>query len=303
MRRCLLFRLVLPGCLGAALFFPSAAGAAEPPAAPKGRTSLVIERCWIKLVDQVMLASDRPGVIGRLTATEGTAVARDEQVVRLLDDVTRARLARAEKEVGNDIEIRYARKAADVARIEFDKALLANQRVPGAIPDIEINRLRLARERSVLQIEQAEHTFELNRLARDEAAAELNTFQIAAPFDGIVTNVYKRTGEAVVQGEPILELTSTRRIRIEGYVNVADAWRVQAGDRVEARLDIPDVDLDVERETFGGRIVFVDVTVEKVSRKVRVWAEVENRDDILRAGLNATMVVHLTPKQPPRRGE
>jgi hypothetical protein len=38
--------------------------------------------------------------------------------------------------------------------------------------------------------------------------------------------------------------------------------------------------------------VFVDVSAQPVTGQVRVWAEVVNRDNILRAGLNARMAIY-----------
>jgi hypothetical protein len=49
---------------------------------------------------------------------------------------------------------------------------------------------------------------------------------------------------------------------------------------------------------FYGKIVFVDVSAQPVTGQVRVWAEVENRDNILRAGLNARMAINPQGARP-----
>jgi multidrug resistance efflux pump len=250
-----------------------------------------IDDCTVKLIDRVVLASDRPGILDFVGPEEGAAVQIGQQVAGLRDEVAAAALAVAEKQAENDIEIRYARKAAEVAKAEYEKAELANKGLKGTFPEVEVLRLKLAAERSVLQIEQAKHQLEVNRLTRDQAAAELQTFRVEAPFDGVVTRVYKSKGEALRQGDPILELASTERVRVEGYVNIRDAWNVKPGARVHVQLDIPDVELDAERERLDGRIVFVDVAAQQVTLLVRVWAEVANPKNILRAGLNAKMTV------------
>lgn len=263
-------------------------------AAEKQRDSspITLNRCRIKLIDNVLLASDRAGILAFVEPEEGDSVTSGQQVAGLRDEVAVARLAITEKQAENDIEVRYAVKAAEVAEAEHEKAVEANRRVRGAVPEVEVRRLKLAAERSVLQIEQAKHQLEINRLNRDEASAELQTYRIVAPFDGTVTRVYKSRGEAVQQGDPILELASTRRVRVEGYVELADVWKVRPGARVEVQLAVPEVELEIEQATFEGRIVFVDVNVQPVTRQVRVWAEVSNREDILRAGLAARMTIH-----------
>lgn len=255
------------------------------------RKPIELTRCRIKLIDKVTLASDRPGILRFVEPKEGSPVKRDQPVAGLLDDVARAKFDRASKEAENDIEIRFSKKAAEVAKNELEQALLANRRVPGAIPGIEISRLRLAAEKSELQIEQAEHSLEISRLVLEEASAELKTYEIPAPFSGIVTRVYKRKGEAVRQGDPIMEIVNTERIRAEGHVDFSEIENVRVGDSVEVYLDIPDVDLDVEKEKFTGRIVFIDVEVEPVRRRVKIWAELVNRDGMLRAGLTARMKI------------
>lgn len=265
---------------------------------PKKRKPIELTRCRIKLIDKVTLASDRPGILKFVEPKEGSAVKRDQPVAGLLDEVARAKLTRVSKEAENDIEVRFSKKAAEVAKNELEQAILANQRVPGAIPGIEINRLRLAAEKSVLQIEQAEHSLEISRLVLNEASAELRTYEIPAPFSGTVTRVFKRKGEAVRQGDPIMEIVNTERIRAEGHVGIAEIWNVRIGDRVEVYLDIPDVDLDVEKEKFVGRIVFIDVEVEPVRRRVRVWAELANRNGLLRAGLTARMRILPSNENP-----
>jgi hypothetical protein len=71
------------------------------------------------------------------------------------------------------------------------------------------------------------------------------------------------------------------------------AWKVAVGNRVAVRLNVPDVNLPREKNVFEGRITFVDVTVQPVTRQTRVFAVVSNRANILRAGLTADMSIQL----------
>ena len=105
----------------------------------------------------------------------------------------------------------------------------------------------------------------LHRLQRDLKQTDLAAYSILAPFDGIVTKVYKQRGEAVRQGDPILELTNTDHVRVEGWVDLDYAWRLSLGNRVAVRLNIPDIELPVEEIVFEGRITFIDVSVQPVT--------------------------------------
>ena len=46
---------------------------------------------------------------------------------------------------------------------------------------------------------------------------------------------------------------------------------------------------------FDGEVVFVSPEVNPVNGQVRVWAEVVNRDNRLRPGLQGTLTIHVEP--------
>lgn len=262
---------------------------------------ITLFRCRIQLIDDVTLAGGRTGILAFVKPIEGESVKKGDLVASLMDDAPRAAWEVAKKEASNDIEVRYAKKAFEVAEAEHEAAMIANRRLKDTVPEIEVKKLKLAADRGNLQIEKAEHDFEIVKRKADEAKGVLKTYWIDAPFDGVVTKVFKASGEAVREGDPILELSNTSRVRVEGKVNIKDVWNVAPGRPVQVQLDIPEVDLPVEQMTFNGRIVFVDVKVEPVTKEVRVWAEVANRDNVLRAGLTAKMTIDpsgTVPAQP-----
>ncbi len=149
----------------------------------------------------------------------------------------------------------------------------------------------LAAKRGALSVEQAKFQQELNAWKVTEAEEALKTYRVVTPIGGVVTKVHKKGGEAVREGEPILEITGTSRIKVDGYIRIKDAWRVKQGDRVTVKLDVANVDLKEERRVFPGRLKFVDVSVNYTTDEVHVWAEVENTGNMLRGGLLATMTI------------
>lgn len=260
--------------------------------------------CRIVLIRQVTLACDRSGVVRSVEIHEGDAVPAQQQVVLIADEVARANLAVAEKKASNDVDVRFNQKARDVAEIEYQKNVEANDKAAAkskgegkqtvvAVSLLEIEKLKLAAQKASLSIEQAENELALNKLTAEQVRAELATHAVIAPFAGVVTRVYKHPGEAVRQGDPILELVNVDRVRIEGRVALPDVRAIKLKHKVRVKLNDPDFDLPEESEEFEGRVTFVDVTVDPVTRETRVWAEVENRDNILRAGLMAEMVIEI----------
>ncbi len=250
-----------------------------------------VSECLVKFVDQVVLAADRAGIIASIGLEEGDRVDKGRTVATLRDEVARAAYSIAEHKAKNDVDVRFARKSSEVAWAEYQKAVKTNQRAPNTVPEVEVLRLRLAAERSDLQIEQAQHELATSALDREAARAELTTYAIEAPVTGVVTRKYKAVGEAVRQGEPIVELVNPNRLRVEGFVDPKDAWNIQPRNPVTVQLDIPGLSEAAEQATFEGHVVFVDVSVQPVTRKVRVRAEVVNENGILRAGLTARMTI------------
>lgn len=280
---------------------PEAAKDKETPAAKPADVEL--DECRVLLMDSVTLASDRNGVLSKTVPEEGDLVKADSVIVTLRDDVPAAAFAVAVAKAENDVEVRYSIAAADVAEAEHEKAEQANVRLKGTVPAIEVGRLLLAAKRSRLQIEQADLQMKVHALERDQAKAELDTYRVLAPFDGTVTKVYRHRGEAVRQGDPIVDVTSTRRVRVEGDVPLNQSWNLKPGQEVSVRLSAPGLPKDIAEQTFSGKLVFVDVTSQPVSGKTRVWAVVQNHDNILRAGLSAKMrILKAPPKtvEPPR---
>ena len=253
-----------------------------------------VAQCRIALIDRVTLASARAGVAVFVEAREGDRVRARQVVARLDSTVAEASLAIARQKASSTIERRMALNMIELSRAEYDKAIQANQKLEGGgvFADIEVRRLKLSLDKSTLQYEQADNELLIQSLSAKQIEAELKTYSVEAPFDGIVTRVHRSKGEAVSLGDPLVEVVNLNRVRVEGYVGIVDGLRIKQGAPVTVKLDLPDVDLLEERLEFPGKLVFVDVGVEPVTGQIRVWAEVLNPEGILRSGLPARMKIH-----------
>ena len=92
---------------------------------------------------------------------------------------------------------------------------------------------------------------------------------------------------------PIYKVVAIDRMRVTGYLDTGDAWRVRQGQAVRIMPELEDSDLPIEREVFEGKITFVDSEIDPKTRTCRVFAEVENRGGLLRSGLECRMVIDL----------
>jgi len=252
------------------------------------RAAIRLKGCRIKPADQVTLSVNQSGVL-RTVPREGDLVDAGQHVILLDDDLARASLAAAEKEAANDVDIRYAGISSDVARLEHEQAVQVNERANRAISIAEVRRAKLEFDRSLLQVEQARHKQAIAGLKRDEAAAQLKTFHVVSPVVGTVNKVLKHKGEAVRQGDPVLEIVNTRRVRVEGFLDVADRRHVVPGTSVTVEPEVRHG--GPATASAAGRIVFVDAVVQPVTQQVRIWADVDNGDELLLPGLTAVMTI------------
>lgn len=279
-------------CYAGAAARPDAGAQQAAEATKSARPIAPIEKCHVKYFEEAVLAFERPGILGAIEVTEGDLVKEGDFLSRLKDDVPKAALAVAQATaVASEVEIQYAIAAAEVAQKEVDRMVAANKRTPGTIPDLEVQRTILTAVKTKLEVDKARHARDVNVLKADEAKVQLATYQLEAPFDGFVSRVHLTRGASVKQGDSVIKLVNTRKMKVEGQAPLRDAALMQPGMKVKVQLTLPDAtDADASR-TFAGKLVFVDVEAAQVLGTVRVWAEVENVDNILRAGLNATMTI------------
>ncbi|MBS0262896.1 MAG: efflux RND transporter periplasmic adaptor subunit [Planctomycetes bacterium] len=287
--------------LGLGLFAQFAASVRAAPPAKKSLATvepaeILVTDCRVRFLNEVPLACSRSGIL-ELTANEGDTVKAGTVVARLRDRLQQVTRTIAQREATNDIEIRFAAKASELAQAKYMRAMDANKSAAGTVSELELRELRLAAEKSLLQIEQAEHQHKIAGLKRDEAEETVSLYQVVAPFDGTVLEVYRHPGEVVREGEQILRLASVTRVRIEGYVPVDQAARLSRGQRVQARLQADDTsETTLSQVAYAGRLTFVDIKVEPVSRRVKIVAEVANPDAQLRDGLTASLSVSVNSR-------
>ncbi|NQV23843.1 MAG: efflux RND transporter periplasmic adaptor subunit [Rhodopirellula sp.] len=247
--------------------------------------------CTIQLIDVVTLAAERPGILESDTPEEGTEVQANHVVAGLKDGVAKATYEKELEKSQNDVHIRFAKKSYEVAMAQLARSEKANESVPGTVPNAEIDKLRLEAEKAALQIEQADFEQKIAVLTVTENLEALKTYQVLAPFGGIVSKVYQRKGEAVQQGAPILEVVSIDRVKVEGYVTITDSFHVKTDDTVQVQLDAGDLDIPFKNEILTGKIKIVDTTISTIIGSVKVTAEIPNPDHILRPGLKAKMAI------------
>ncbi len=276
---------------------------------------ITLTKSRVSLIKTVTLASDIPGIIKAVNAKEGDEVEENLNIVQLNDDSARARLKIAVEKAKNDIDIKYSINAAKVAENEYQIALEVNKKSrkrfgEDVSPPLEVERLKLSATKSNFQIDKSKAEFLIAGLTRDEAEVELNKFRILTPFKGVVTEILKHPGEAVRQGEPILEMVNTDVVKVEGQFPYAYVNKISVGQKVIIRnltariskstsikkyydTDLKSSSNEIKKKIFNGVITFIDVKVNPGRGSVTIRTEVENQDNLLRDGLLADIIINV----------
>jgi macrolide-specific efflux system membrane fusion protein len=284
-----------------------------------GENRMVIGQCLVSLVQEVQTPAQAAGVLVEIPVQEGRAVSAGQLLARIDDtqpmsdqQIAALKLQAAQEKAKSDISIRYAQAAAEVARVEYEQAWRANQKNPGTISETEVRRLYLAHQRAALGVEQAlvdQRLAALDAKVLDAQAAaaglEVQRRRILSPLDGVVVKVYRRSGEWVQPGDPVVHVVRMDRLRVEGMVSAVDQrdreGRLVSRGYSPSEIDRRPVSVQVElpggrRETFSGQVVFVSPMVQ-AGGQYRFWAEVENRKEgdhwLLLPGLLAEVTVHI----------
>lgn len=275
------------------LFVIAVLGFGLPPLETDPPEILSVHDCKVYAVERegILIATKIPGFVNHIDVQQGDFVDRDQVIGRLDDEEARLTVEIQDARASNDINIRYAQAAHAVASATLSKILEANTRLPGTYPEMEIEEARLEENRTKLQIQQAEHNRLLESFELHRVKLGLQWHDIVSPVSGIVTEVVRHTGEAVLQGETIVKVLRTDRYRVEGMVSVEFYERIGRGQPVEVHINIPGAELSVEDQVYRGQVVAASPFVDR--GQVIVVAEVENHDGRLRPLFDAQMEVHL----------
>lgn len=266
-----------------------------------------VENARVTFIDggEIEIAAEEGGLITELHVREGTEVKAGDKLAQINDSKSRvakkvaeAELAVAMEEATNDISVRYADKAKDVALYDYKAHLKANEQAPGSTPLAEMMKLKLTWEKGVLEVDKAQLEFSVAKLtakvkeASVEAADEdIRRRRVLSPYDAVVIEVVRHAGEWVNPGDRIMRIVRMKTVRVEGMLRIGDVSPTQVHDRPVTVVATLTGNRPVE---FNGRIVFVAPELV-AGDKYRVVAEVENREDrgawLLLPGMKAEMKV------------
>ena len=281
-----------------------------------------IRHAVVSLKDYVQIPAMQAGVLEALVTEDGTTVKEGVrvtkgQVLGKLDDRDAiARLRAAEMDwkvaVGESdkavFAISAAEKTVEVAYEEVKETSNVNAAAPGAIPATQVRRQILTHQRSKIEVSvakqdkmSADTTAEVRIAQIEVASLNLDHHQIKSPIDGEVVQVYRKIGEWVSPGDPLIRVVDLRTLRVEGFLKINDYLRQDiAGQPVIVEIQLP----GGRTESFESTITYVSPLVQ-ASGDYRVVCEVKNKTAdgtpngfwVMLPGMDAELTIQVKPRR------
>lgn len=259
--------------------------------------SIVVSSAVLKLIDEADAPAMSAGVVATIAVREGETVEQGQLLARLDDAQQRLAVQGAEIEADlarrvadDDTPVRYAAKAAETAAAELSRSQESIEKFARSISQSQIDVERLTHEKARLEHEQAVERgaqasleLKLHETRLEAARVELQRRRIIAPLAGVVVESLVRPGEWLEPGQKAFRIVRTDRLKAEGFVDSADSIHLSPG--LSVRVGGP--------QGVQGRLVFVSPEVDPITNQVRVWAQVDNTEGLLRPG--ARIDLSITP--------
>jgi WD40 repeat protein/multidrug efflux pump subunit AcrA (membrane-fusion protein) len=209
-----------------------------PATAPALHDPVLVSPCNVFPVSEQDVSSQLDGVLQEVAVDLGQPVARGQLLARLDDRQVRPQVELLEIRAASRSAELIAKALHDEADSKVKYAEEANRTGLRAVAELEYKtylhqRQRYAQEMTKAREEQQAAAKELEKVRR-----VLELHEIRGALGGEVVRVYKRSGEAVKQAEPLFRLAEFDRLRLEGLCKVSQAGLLRAGMRAVVEPEV-----------------------------------------------------------------
>ncbi len=207
-------------------------------------------------------------------------------------------------------EVRAAQSRVESARAEYNRMAEERDRMRvlherGSVSDSEWDQARTAAEAAKANLEMAESELEVAttgptaeqisvaesqveeaQSALDNARQSLEDTEVRAPFDGVVTGRFLKTGDMAGPEAPVLELSTIELLEAEMQAPERYGAVLETGYDVELAIDA----LGIERTAV---VSHVNPSIDRRTRTFLVKVQVDNEDAAIKAGAFAVGTFQL----------
>ncbi len=240
-----------------------------------------------------------------IAEARGASAYQEHAAVALRDDVARARADAANAQVNYDRAHQLASEGvvsqqflddAD-SRLKMTKAALAAAEHTLAASQGSVTASQAALERAVRgnraeDIAAAKADMESARGDVELAQARFDEREVRAPSNAVVEVLDARPGDLVQANAPVAKILEADQLYVMVYVPEPEIGRVKIGQRAQVSVDsFPGQSFSAVVEQIRQQAEFLPRNVqtqeERVHQVMGVKLRVENRDNLLRAGVTA----------------
>lgn len=210
----------------------------------------------IKPFTSAKVSSEEGGLITYLSKDKGSRVGKGEIVARIKKDVEIASLEQTEAQV-------------ELARMNYEK------------------QKQLYEDNATTEIQYltAKWQYEAAVRGADVLKQRLKTGFVRSPISGVVDDKFMNKGEMTSPGAPIFSIIDISTVKVSAGVPEMYITKVKMGQNVKVTIDVlPGVE-------FEGKISYIAPALAGTSRTFEIEIQINNRDRILKPGMNANLVL------------
>ncbi len=267
-----------------------------------GGETLVIPDVQAVLIRDVQVPVTLSGQVEQFHVREGDRVTAGQPLANLQATLAQRAVQLAEHELRiselesrSDTRLRLAAQRDELVKERLKRLLDLQKRSASSISmdDLHEAMLQEKESNSDYQLAKEQHDIaELNRLIKavtlEVNSERLTRHTIRAPFDGYVVELISKEGEWLAEGAAVLRLIDLQRIRLEAFVDGQLYDEALNGCPVTFLAQVPS---RAQAIAFQGKVVFTNPMVQPINGQVRIWAEVENPEFLLRPGVLGTLTI------------
>jgi RND family efflux transporter MFP subunit len=224
--------------------------------------------------------SEYTGVVTEVLVTEWVKVKRGDSLARLDTREIEVFLqkAKAAVEVAK-ANILQAEVAVNRAKREYDRALKLKEE--GLITQQNLDDARTEQEAAHARLKATNAQLKVAEEDIHQAQTRLSKSLIRSPVDGVVfwrnVNVGDFVGE--MGAKPMFRIVDNRILELTVTVPSGEMTAVRVGQPLTFSTDA------LPQKIFTGKVMFINPMVNEADRSVRVVAEVDNKNELLKGGL------------------
>jgi len=270
----------------------AASNAQGPAATSPTPETLFVQDVTLEWIEKSDVAALREGVIESIELKQGMKAIKGKPIGRLHQELAELTVAKALLTSEAEATIRKAQAQRQLAIEVLARSKQLNRKNPGSVSIEEIRKSEAEIQVADEMTNEAIEKQALDKADLKLAKQALDEHTILSPIDGLVIERLKEPGEGVRANEALVRIGNLDRLRGWAYIPLPFIYRVKEGQIVDLQVRLGGD--PVEQRKFRGKITFVDPQVQVFGENaVRVYAEFENPDHMLRPGSKAVMTVYF----------